>query len=260
LRIFITCSLFYLGELVELSRHVRRSLRETRAAGDLVGSASMSGGVPLSAWLVDDEPAAARSVLDESRRRLTANRFSHGVYWVLFGDGLLSLYCGGDVLGYQQLRAQWQDFLKTRMHFVPASLVPTLHLRGALAVAACAKTRSFFAHADALSCSRRLRSFARLPGAVAMASLIEAAVEHQRGHRSNALNLLVTAAEESRKSDLACFASVARLRLGTLLRDEDVIRRAWDEIGARGVARPDRFARIIAPGFPEPPPVAGGTA
>jgi eukaryotic-like serine/threonine-protein kinase len=254
LRIFAVCSLFYLGELSEMKSRVRQALRETRSAGDLVGFASMSGGVLLCAWLVDDELGRGREVLLESGRRLGRNRFSHGVYWELFGEGLLDLYAGRGTRGYLRLKSRWREFRQTRMNLVPVSLVPTLHLRGALAVAAASKSVSFGAHRDAVACARKLDAHSRLPGAAAMACFIKAAVAFQKRRRRLAIKELIAAEEESRKAELACFVEVARLRRGTLLAGqagEEMMAEAWDAISLRGVARPDRFAELIAPGFPD---------
>lgn len=257
LRLFRVCSLYYLGEFAELSRRVQAALRTTRASGDLVGVASVSGGVPLTAWLVDDDLETARSILEESRRQLGRNRFSHGDYWEMFGEGFLSLYAGEQLAGYKQLRSRWGAFVRSGINLMPSTIVPTLHLRGALAVAAAKGRRHFRAHRDALSCARKLDGYAWLPGALAMASLIRAAVEYQRGHRIAALDLLETAEKESRSAGMAWYAEVARLRSGSVLGGATgaaLESEAWRELANRRIARPDRFARLIAPGFPEPRP------
>ena len=217
----------------------------------------MSGGVPLAAWLAGDDLETARSILEESRRQLGSNRFSHGDYWEMFGEGFLSLYAGDYTAGYERLRSKWGDFVRSGINLMPTTIVPTLHLRGALAMAAATEQRPDQGQRDALSCARKLESRAWLPGSKAMAGLIRAGVEYQRGRRFAALDNLKMAAEESRRAEMMWYADVANLRRGTVLGGStgDVLERdAWRALERRNITRPDRFARLIAPGFPDPQP------
>ena len=255
LRLFAVCSLYYLGDFEQLSQRVRAAVRTTRAAGDLVGLASMCGGVPLVAWLAKDDLEAARQALEESRRQLGSNRFAHGDYWSLFGEGFLALYAGEPVEGYRRLRSRWRGFTRSGIHLAPTTIVPTLHLRGSLAVAAAAGGRRQRSHRDALRCAKKLDGYAWLLGAAAMAALIRAAVEYQRGRNFAALELLEAAEEESRRAEMAWYAEVARLRRGAVLGGSTgalVEQKALEALERRGIARADTFARLIAPGFPEP--------
>ena len=255
LRLFSLCSLYYLGEHEELARRVNDALEAARSAGDLVGAASMTGGVPLSAWLVGDDLEGARRALGETRRLLGSNRFTHGDYWEMFGEGLLALYVGEFVPGYERLRSRWRAITGTGLNLVPTMMVPSLHLRGSLAVAATTIDPGGGGARDARRCARKLDAYRWLRGSKAMAGLIRAALEYQRGRKLAAIDRLEVAEEESRRVEMTWYAEVARLRRGTILESSSgdrVEQIAFDALIRRGLARPDRFARLIAPGFPEP--------
>src|SRR5262249_8375376 len=64
--VFRLWSLFYLGELAEMSRLSDLLLKEARQRGDLYAAASLGTFTAPMARLADDDPDGARQLLDES--------------------------------------------------------------------------------------------------------------------------------------------------------------------------------------------------
>ena len=83
-------------------------------------------------------------------------------------------------------------------------------------------------------------------------TLVSAAVAHQRGEKTKAMNLLSRAAEAFDLADMDLYEAVARRRSGELSGGERGLRDiheadAW--MRKRQIKNPDAMTRLLAPGF-----------
>jgi hypothetical protein len=118
-----------------------------------------------------------------------------------------------------------------------------IHLRGRAALAAAAADE-----AVRVVCVRRAEKDARriegekMDWGVALATLLRAGIAALRGRRDQAGLLLEAAIGQLEAADMLLYAAAARWQLG---RREA----AGEWMKGKGIQAPDRFARLLVPGF-----------
>ena len=84
------------------------------------------------------------------------------------------------------------------------------------------------------------------------ATLIRAAIAHQRGEAGNAGTLLAEAAKGFDEAEMHLYAAAARRRLGEKLRDErgrQLTAEADAWMAEQKIKNPEAMTRMLAPGF-----------
>ena len=243
-------SLFYLGELHELSVLAPALLRDATARGDLFGATNLRAGLCNAAWLVGDDPDQARAHLEEAARQWTPHGFHVQHYHHLLGRSNLALYVGDAAAGLDHLIDRWPALAGSQLLRVDLVRIEALHVRARLALAAAeerpAEQDRYLD--EAARCAKQVLHCGE-PWAVPLGHLVRAAVRAARDERDGAAADLRAAADGLDAADMALWATVARGRLGALTGDAGLAEVSRAALRAQGVIRPDRLEAVLAPGF-----------
>jgi hypothetical protein len=230
---------FYDGDVRVIRRRVPELVREAEGRGDIYAATCLRLGACNSAWLVDDES-------DEARRQLRAadaNWHYEGVHmqecWSLSAWIHLDLYEGDVEQASARLRRAWGPIARSFVMRFERLRAELFWLQGRVALA-YAEHASGLRRADVAEAehwgNRLLRESA--PWAPAAAHLLLAGVDAVRGRPVAARERLGRAVDLAETSGMDIIARVHA---------------QWTGDAARGLAphvkRPDRWARMVAPGL-----------
>jgi hypothetical protein len=251
--VFRLWSLFYLGELAEMSRRSDLLLQEARQRGDLYAATHIGAFTGPIARLAAGDPDGARQLLDESLRQWCPEGFHLQHLTALMCWTYLDLYAGAGASASQRLTGQWPAIV--RSHFLGAQtlrvLLWDLRARSALAAAASAgEPRPLLRAAE--GGARRIER-EQMPWSEPIAQLLYAGVAAARGDRRQALDQVARAVAGFDAADMALFAAAARRRQGELLGSAPggaLIDAADAWMKSQNIHNPARMAAAFAPGFP----------
>lgn len=207
-RVFELWSLFYLGELRELSKRQPALLDEARRRGDRYTTATLHTGLAIVAALAADQPDQGRQNVREMLSTWSTGGFHFQHYWALLAEGMIDLYRGDGEACWRRLnegipRVKSAGFLRIQNVRIEARF---LRAQGALA-----SGRLGLALADAERIEGEAVGWAR-----AFAALIRGGVAAGRGMKARAEELLNRALELFEANEMALFAAATRVRLGEL--------------------------------------------
>jgi hypothetical protein len=236
-RLFSIWSLFYLGEISELSRRVSAFVRDAEGRGDRYAVTSLTVGLANVSRLAEGAPQAARAAVEEAMAAWPSRSFHFQHYWAVLSEGLIGLYEGSPGPALERLLSAWSKIERAMLLRIQNVRVEAWSLRGRLALAA--------GHpAEARRAVRRLRE-ERVGWASAQASMLEALLEPSRRQE-----LLARAIASFDQQGMRLFAAAARLRLGEAASDEvgrANVRAALAWFETQDVRAPAAFARMLVP-------------
>ncbi len=163
---------------------------------------------------------------------------------------LCDLYEGRPEQGWERLRAAEPELRGSGLLRIPLTRTDYLSLRAQLALA-CAFEDPAGRSARLRAGTRAVRRLERERRADAAlhAQLVRAGMASLLGDAPAAVALLDRAIEMGEAGDMALRAACARLRRAEVLDDDAALEAARAEMRACGVASPERWAAIYAPGF-----------
>lgn len=239
-RLFSIWSLFYLGEISELSRRIPVLVREAQSRGDRYAVTSLTVGLANVSLLAAGEPDRARAAVSAAMAGWPSKSFHFQHYWAVLSEGLIGLYEGKPGPALDKLLSVWRDLDRTMLMRIQNVRIEALSLKGRLALAA--------GRQDLAREALRQLSKERVGWARAQTKVLEALLEPSR-----AMTCLSEAIPLFDQHGMRLFAAAARLRLGTLQPPElgaANVRaaRAWFE--TQDVKEPEAFARMLVPALP----------
>jgi len=249
-QLFSLWSLFYLGELGELSRRVAVHLREAQQRGDIFAAASFRTGVTSAASLLRDDVEGARGEVRQVLDQWSHQGFHFQHYWGLLAEGIIDLYNGDGRRAWERIHDRWHELDGALLLRIQQLRVEATHLRARSALAALG---------SGLDDRMLLRSAARDARALAaedvswapvVSLVLRAAIAAVRGEPAAAIPLLERAAPRFDELDMALFAAAARRRLGKLLggdRGAELVAAADASMAAQGVVNVERMTAMLAP-------------
>jgi hypothetical protein len=245
-------SLFYLGELCELSHRVQSFLKEARERGNVYAATIFRTGLPNAAWLAADDPEEAQRELVEALGQWSRGGFHVQHYLGMLAEGQIHLYRSEGRRAWERINEVWPALKGSLLLRIQNIRIVMLHLRARSAVAAA----SSFASRDLLiAAARDARRIERerMTWSQPLAWLIRAAVASATGDSSSGVKLLTAAAAGFDEADMALYAAAARTRCGQLLGGDEGVRitsSANQWMTNHGIRNPIRMAAMLAPGFP----------
>jgi tetratricopeptide (TPR) repeat protein len=252
-RAFHLYSLFYLGEIAELSRRVPRFVQEAQARGNLYALATLGTFVRPCVRLAADDVEGARRELDELMSQWSRQGYhlQHSQWMIENVD--FHLYQGNPDAAVQCLTEHWPALTKSL-------LLRTQHLR---TIIIHLHARCMLAASEISSDPRPLlrsaeRDARQLWGertlcAQSLAQMVRAGLAARRGDRSAAATHLASAAGGFDAADMALFANVARRRLGEFLGGDEgqsLVRQANSWMASQQIQNPARMTDLYVPGAP----------
>jgi hypothetical protein len=252
---YALASLFMLGEIGELSRRLPRLLERAQERGNLMVATHLRlGYYSHVAWLAADDPEGARREIEQGLATRSESVFDFVQLWLRGARRDIALYTGEALETGTPVARHWRGAAHILDRFAQAGLVLSLFSRARRRVALAAAAATSQEAAPHLEQVRRhVRGIRkqRTPWGDALALLVAGGASATRGDRDEAVCAATEAASRLAAADMALFAAAARRSQGQatggeagrrLVADAD----AW--MTAQSIRRPDRMARMLAPG------------
>jgi hypothetical protein len=248
-----TAALFYLGELRELAKRVVEREQEAESRGDLFAATCVRMNYATSVWLANDDPARAAAQAERSMREWSRRGFHVEHFWELVSRLMRWLYEGRAKDALAAIDEAWTPLRRSLLLRVQLTRLESLSLRGRCALAAAPEGGAARvellrrAEADARNIARE-----RMPWSSPLAELLLAGIAAVRGDDPRAISRLRAAESGFTAADMRLHAAASARCRGVLVGGDEgstLIAQADTQMAAAGIRRPDRFARILAPGF-----------
>jgi serine/threonine protein kinase len=252
-RFFVLWSLYYLGELAELTRRVMPLHADAVDRGDRYAASGTFLGLANVAHLNVHGADATRRTIREATDSWSRDRYYLRDYYAFLAETQVDLYDGEAESAHRRVTANWRGLSRSLLLMIPSVRIEADHLRARAALAAAVRPGAD--RGPLLSEARRHeRRLSRqgAPWARALALPLAAAVAFQGGDRSRAVDLLKKGIEALEGQRMRLFAAAARWRLGVLVGgDEGAVCRAEADrfFVEQGVREPDRMVAMLAPGL-----------
>lgn len=256
---FITVwSLFYCGELREMTRRVLPWLQEANDRGDLFAASGMVLGL---ANVVHLEQAGLDQALEMTKailRRWSVTGYNFQHYLALLGRTQIDLCGDYGKLAYSRVEADWPRLEGALLHHVTGVRHEGVHLRARAALAAALELGPESSERDDLLASaekscRQLNGFG-LAWTAALAELVRAGAAAQRGGTEEAIKRLRRAMSALDAEQMQLYAAATRRRLGALIGGDEGQALTAEGTGfmeTQGLVDPARTTAMLAPGFPQ---------
>jgi hypothetical protein len=250
---FYLGSLFFRGELVQVSRILPGLLQAARERGNLYFETELTTRFNM-VWLVADDPDGGEREANRANARWSDSGYHRQHYNHMYARVQASLY---------RARAEQAWALATD-HAAAAQRHLWLHVYLMRVETAFLRGRCALAMAAAGHDARRMRTVAardagrlereQTPWATAMARQMRATIAFQEGDRTAAAGELERAVGRFVDAGMLLYASVARWRLAALVggdRGREHRRLAGEWLAAQEVRNPAAMAALLAPGLPD---------
>ncbi|HEU4533694.1 MAG TPA: hypothetical protein VFS00_06235, partial [Polyangiaceae bacterium] len=252
-RAWLCTVLIFLGRLGEARRDAFELLHEASERGDRFARTHVIYAACV-AYIVDDEAAVARRVVDELFRDAPPDRYTSAHWGALVSNVSLDRYEGDGPGAWRRMSEAWPALRRSLLLRVQMVRV-FAHFERALCALAAADAAGDEAEAAPLvrSAEADARRLARedVPYARAMGRYALAAVLAARGQGPAALAALRAAVDECEAAKLGYFAACARDRYGELLGAAGAAERGASRVyfAQEGVRAPERCLAMSAPGY-----------
>jgi hypothetical protein len=249
---FSLWSLFFLGEVAEITRRLPTLLQQARERGDLYAATNLGTFVGHVTWLARDDPEGAQRDLGEVMGLWSRQGFHVQHLTGLMGHLQIELYRGAGPAAWEHITAEWPALVGSLFLRVQVVRIFMMNLRARSALAAAARSASpeplwRAAERDARCIERERMAWAR-----PLAQLVRAGIAAGRGNPGGARDLLRDAEVGFRDAGMGLFAAAACHRHGQLLDGEAgraQVARANDWMAGQGIKNPSRMTALYAPGF-----------
>ncbi len=247
---FMLSALLYLGELAEVSRRVPSLLSAAIEQGNLFGATDLRTRLNLI-WLAADDPDKARAEVIEALKAWPHEGFHLQHYSSLLALTQIELYTGDVEVAWKHLEGQWQALENSMLLRIQVLRIEAMHLRArtALANSAIRVDRDKLRIAEKLA--RKIEK-EKMSWGNPFASLVRAAIAHQRSEEFRIATFLTDAVQGFEDADMHLYAAVARRRLGEITggdKGQQLITEADAWMMAQRIKNPAAMAQMLAPGF-----------
>jgi len=246
---FLLGGLAQLGDLNALRERLEPLVRAARAATyDLITRNLYHTSEMVLIPLADDDPDEAIAACDRVIAPYIGRPFSSQHYHYLMAALKIDLYRGDSAGAWRRISESWPR-AKDAGLFAIEAIVVQLHMArafGAVAHMADATPEAGRLARTALRDARRIGRI-RIPNAAPIAASIRAGVALTRGDRRRGVDELHRAVAGFEAAEMTLAAHASRLHLGRLGALDAGPSERW--LRDQGVVRPDRFARVLCPGF-----------
>jgi hypothetical protein len=253
--LYTLLSLFYLGEISELSRRLPTLLKEARDRDALYAETNLRTRLAYIVWLAADDAEQAEREVRQGMAIWSQQGFHIQHYYEMIASAEIALYVGTPEAAWTDLDRKWRDLRQSLLLRVQPVLIESLYLRARVALAAAVQAGRESGRRGLLlrAAARDARNLSRqdAPWAKAIAHLLEASLATMNGRPAVAGRLLRSAHTGLQEADMPLHAAVARRRAGELAggsSGEAVMVEANMWMRAQGIRDPDRMSAALAPG------------
>ena len=250
-RLYQIVSLFYQGEIAELSRRVFFFLKESQERGNLYGATVFRTGFANIAWLAADDTNGARRVLSEALSQWSREGFHVEHYLGMQAEAQINLYTGESCTGWEKYMKLYPSLEGSLLLRIQNIRIGMLQLRARLALAASASSTDrekllAAAEADAGRIERENMTWSN-----GLAELLRAGITASRGDKSEAMAKLAAAATSFDAAEMTLYAIATQYRRGQLLGTSGraLVEAAEAWMARQQIKNPARMVAMLAPGF-----------
>jgi hypothetical protein len=239
-------SLFFLGEIRELSSRLPELLANAQARGDLYESTDLRIRIAHAVHLQTDRPDLAAAEVDAALAQWPAGRFYLQHWWALLALVEIAIYRGDAREAWRLMNAQWGPLQRSLLMGIQYIRIESRFHRAAAALemAAIDTPHSASWIARTLADARRIERERGAPWAAPFAALIRAGAATQP---NDAIALMSAAEAGFERADMRLFAASARRRRGEWTGDSALVEQADVLITGEGILNPERMAAMLAP-------------
>ena len=242
---------FYLGDLKGLAVRRDRYLELVRAAGDRMSEGRIGVSMQAFAALAADDPQTAAQELTLTLQRWPRGGFVTERSHAFLAERAIDLYSGDGARAWARCADRWPVYARSYLYQGQHGRVFGEFWRGGCALLAASELEGRAAErlrAIAVEAEERILG-ERMRWADALAQLLRAGVEHQRGRERRAQTALGLAVAGFERAEMRLWAAAARWQESRLA--ADAIGQAEHELRMRacGVLQPARMAAALVPGL-----------
>jgi hypothetical protein len=249
---FANWSLFFLGEVAELTRRLPILLQEARERGDLYSATNLGTFVGHLTWLAADDPEGAEHDMQEVMALWSHRGFHVQHLTGLMGRIQIALYQGDGAKAWRIVTSEWPALERSLFLRVQTVRLFMRDLRARSALSAAreaADPRPFLRAAgrDARRIEREDTSWSQ-----PLAERIQAALASAGGQQQQAAQILERAIAGFDAADMHLFAAAARWRRGQLLggdQGRSLIDQADLWMQQQKISNGRRMTDLYMPGF-----------
>jgi eukaryotic-like serine/threonine-protein kinase len=249
-RLYMLESLFFLGEIKELSHRLPALLKEAQGRSDVYMEIYLR---TLGAHRVDlaaDEPEAARQEALQAISKWSHQGFHFPHWWVVVVDVATALYCGDGVTAWRLLDEKWPEMTRSFFYRIQLTFIYSLHLHAfaALAAAAAGHQRDSLLKIAFRDVQRIERE--KMPWGEPIARLIRAGAAMVGGKKEEAIEHLSLAEKGFESTDMALYCAATRRRKGELIggaQGETLIEAANKWMLEQNIKNPARMTDMLVP-------------
>ncbi|MFQ5790097.1 MAG: serine/threonine-protein kinase PknK, partial [Acidobacteriota bacterium] len=250
-RFFSIASLFWLGELKELSRWLPDVLKNAGERGDLLLATQLRAWGAHLMYLAADQPDKAREEGRHAIERWSHQGFHIQHYEETWAQVNIALYSGDKRAAWDLVSERWPALKRSLLLRIQIIFIPALGMRAASALAAAASGIEPWKLLRVAERDARRIEGEKVAWADPLAQLIRAGVVAMRGEVAVAVVLLASAEEGFEAVDMTLYAAVARRRRGELIGGEQgrtLVNEADDWMTGQEIRNPGRMTAMLAPG------------
>jgi tetratricopeptide (TPR) repeat protein len=252
---FAFWSLWFMGELAEMTRRFPILVKEAHERGDRLAEANYTTFGGPFVWLAADDPEGARQALANVMGDWSKQDFHVQHFTTLTASAQIELYRGDGAAAWQHIVDQWPAMASSALLHVECVRIFMVHLRARCALAAAAGAADpepllKIVRQDARKLEREKPSWCRC-----MPLMLRAALAFREGNVSQAAELLGTAAESADSADMKLFGAAARRRQGLLVGGAEgraLVAVADAFMASQRIQQPGGMMELLVPGFHRP--------
>ncbi len=251
IQLYVLWALYYQGKIGEIVARHAGVLRESENRGDRYSVTNLSTGLMAITWLARDEPDEARAASEAAIANWSHRGYHLQHYWSLLAEMHVALYVGPTAATWERITTDWPTLNRTFLKHLELVGVEARSFRGRCAVALAHGEAATAMLQDAERMARDMEK-RKLEYGVALAALLRAGIAQRRGQHDAAVALLERAEREFGETGMRLHQCVARRQRGIVLGGEEgaeLVTAADEWMRAQSIVRPDRMARLVAPGF-----------
>jgi serine/threonine protein kinase/tetratricopeptide (TPR) repeat protein len=256
MNIQINWSLFYLGELAEMTRRMPSLLQSAQDRGDLLSVSGMVLGLNNIMILNQGGPAEALREVDDMLARWSVNGYHLQHYMALLARVHVGLFTGEGGTACDRIRDDWKRLKRSLLLYLPSVRNEIFHLRGRAtllrSLQSDGRSRRDLHKQARQDISALLKG--RLPWVQAVGTLLDAAHAAQRGDDETARVRLQSSVSQLDACEMKLYAAAARIRLGRLVGGDEgraILEQGRSFLSLQGVRDEAGMVSLLASGFPE---------
>ena len=249
--LYLTRTLYWLGEIGELSRRLPRLIEEAAERGDLFATATLRARAAYLTSLAASDPARAREDCRRAMEHWTRSTFHVEHYFELVGLTEIDLYEGNGAAAWDRVSSAWRVLTHSLLMRVQVVRTQLTHLRGRTAVLAARQTSDRSLRDRLLATADRdVRAIERegTAYAAALALLLRGSISVTRGDHARAIDEFRRAEDQCLAQDMRLHMAAARRARGLLLSGDEgraVVGSAGAWMSAQLIGDPDRFSQML---------------